>query len=306
VAVLDSAHEAVSRAAHPVLVRALHERERVARALSQRSAALTAAGHAPQVADLEQLTLVFERRGTRRERIPRARGAVAAANAQPGLLSPNVLLRPVVERSLMPTVAYVAGPGEIAYYGQVSAVAEALGVDAPLAVPRWSATLVEPHVQDIMTRYQLRIEDLSDPNAVETRLARAAWPADLARSLDALRHELAERLAAIRAALAELNRLGPATVDGTARALEWRISRLERRINAAVKGRETAMMHDIATARGSLFPGGKRQERALNLLPLLARHGLALLDEMRGDAGRHARALLTPAPEPDRAPAVAS
>src|SRR5688572_17292452 len=140
IAVLDAAHEAVSKAAHPFLLRALHERERIARALSRRSAALTAAGHPPQVADLEDLTLVFERRELRRERIARARAAVAAATAEPGSLSPNVLLRPVVERALLPTVAYVAGPGEIAYFAQVSAVSDAIDADAPLAVPRWSAT----------------------------------------------------------------------------------------------------------------------------------------------------------------------
>ncbi|HEX6316930.1 MAG TPA: bacillithiol biosynthesis BshC [Gemmatimonadaceae bacterium] len=306
VAVLDSASEAVARAAHPILQRALLERERIASGLSRRSAALAAAGYAPQVPDLDHLTLVFERRGPRRERIPRARGAVAAANAAAGSLSPNVLLRPVVERALLPTVAYVAGPGEIAYFAQVSAVAESLGIAAPLAVPRWSATLVEPHVQDIMTRYGLRLEDFAEPHAVETRLARAAWPVGTARALEQLRHELADRLAAVRASLSGLERMAPAaTVDGTARALEWRISRLERRINAAVKARETALMHDIATARGSLFPGGLRQERALNLLPLLARHGLALLDEMRAHAGAHARRLLGSVAKPDRASVVA-
>ena len=304
--VLDAAHPAVPRAAHPMLVRALHERERVARALSARVAALQAAGHAPQVADVETLTLVFGRRGSRRERIPRSLGAVAVANAEPGSLSPNVLLRPVIERTLFPTVAYVAGPGEIAYFAQVSAVAEAIGVEAPLVVPRWSATLVEPHIDEILHRYSLRLEDFADPHAAETRLAREAWPADVAQAMDQLRRTLAERLAAVRTALQDLDGLAPAaTVDGTGRALDWRLGRLERRINAAVKARETLLMRDLATARGSLFPGGARQERALNLIPMLARHGLELLDDMRTSATAHAQALMTAADEPAHAPAPA-
>jgi uncharacterized protein YllA (UPF0747 family) len=76
------------------------------------------------------------------------------------------------------------------------------------------------------------------------------------------------------------------------------LSRLERRINAAVKSRETTLMRDIATARGTLFPGGVRQERALNLIPMLARHGLGLLDDMRRSATTHARALVASATEP--------
>lgn len=296
ITVLDAAHEAVAHAAHPTLMRALLDRERVARALAARSEALIAAGFTPQVADAGALTLVFERHGLRRDRIPRARAAVAAASASPGSLSPNVLLRPVVERTLLPTVAYMAGPGEIAYFAQVSAVADAIGIESPLALPRWSATLIEPHIADILQRYGLRLEDFSDPHAVETRLAREAWPSVVKSAMDELRRTVAQRLGTVRTALANLDGLAPAaSVDGTARALEWRLSRLERRINAAVKGRETALMRDLSSARASLFPAGKRQERALNLLPILARHGMGLLEDMRASAMTRARALIAPA-----------
>src|SRR4030095_4018905 len=105
-----------------------------------------------------------------------------AATAEPGSLSPNVLLRPVVERFLFPTASYVAGPGEMAYFAQVSAVADALGADPPMVVPRWSCTLIEPHVAEIMERYHLSIEDFADPHAVETRLAREAWPAGVSQA----------------------------------------------------------------------------------------------------------------------------
>lgn len=299
IAVLDAAHPAIASAAHPFLLRALHERERIARALSARNTAITAAGYDLQVPDVDALTLVFERQGLRRERIARARASVAAANAEPGSLSPNVLLRPVMERTLLPTVAYVAGPGEIAYFAQVSAVAGAIDVDVPLCVPRWSATLIEPHIADIMARYGVQSSDFADPHAVETRLARQAWPSGVAKAMEHLRRDLAERLAGVRAALQGLDGLAPAaTVDGTGRALEWRLSRLERRISAAVKSRETALMRDLATVRGSLFPGGVRQERALNLIPLLARHGVGLLEEMRAGATTHVRSLLTPVTEP--------
>lgn len=298
IAVLDAAHPAVTTAGHPMLVRALLERERVARALAERSDDLAATGHAPQVPDVESLTLVFQRQGGRRERIARARAAVAAASSEPGSLSPNVLLRPVVERAILPTVSYIAGPGEIAYFAQVSAVAAALSAEPPMAVPRWSGTLIEPHIAELLDRYRLRPDDFADPHAVETRLAREAWPAGVGRAMEQLRRDLAERLSGVRAALAGLDGLAPsATVEGTGRALEWRLGRLERRISAAVKSRETALMRDLATVRGSLYPGGVRQERALNLIPLLARHGVGLLDSMRESAAAHARSIVAPAIE---------
>jgi hypothetical protein len=121
--------------------------------------------------------------------------------------------------------------------------------------------------------------------------------------MEQLRRDLKERLTGVRAALQGLDGLAPsATVEGTGRALEWRLGRLERRISAAVKSRETSLMRDLATVRGSLYPGGVRQERALNLIPLLARHGVGLLDAMRESAAAHARSIVAPA----REPAVAS
>jgi hypothetical protein len=129
----------------------------------------------------------------------------------------------------------------------------------PPALPRWSATLSN-HIADIMARYGLQTEDFADPHAVETRLAREAWPSGVAKAMEQLRRDLAERLAGVRASLQGLDGLAPsATVEGTGRALEWRLSRLERRICAAVKSRETALMRDLATVRGSLFPAGMRQ-----------------------------------------------
>src|SRR6185503_9030571 len=125
--VLDAAHPAVSHAAHHVLVRALKERAPIGEELTRRSAALRERGYAPQVSDLDGRTLVFELVDQRRDRVGNDRAAAVAVTAIPGHLSANVLLRPVVEQAILPTVGYVAGPGELAYFAQVSAVAGALG-----------------------------------------------------------------------------------------------------------------------------------------------------------------------------------
>ena len=68
----------------------------------------------------------------------------ASRRASRPRLSPNVLLRPVIESALLPTVAYVAGPGELRYLCSTPPVYERMGVAAPAALPRWSGVLVEP------------------------------------------------------------------------------------------------------------------------------------------------------------------
>jgi ABC-type Zn uptake system ZnuABC Zn-binding protein ZnuA len=95
-----------------------------------------------------------------------------------------VLLRPIAERTLLPTAAYMAGPNEITYFAQVSAVAPALGVDVPLSVPRWSGVIIEPHVERILARYGVAYEELRDPHAVEKRLVRERLPSAVAAALE--------------------------------------------------------------------------------------------------------------------------
>jgi uncharacterized protein YllA (UPF0747 family) len=204
----------------------------------------------------------------------------------------------VVERALLPTVAYLAGPGELAYFAQVSAVADALDAARPLAVPRWSGTIIEPHIARLLARVGAAPEELADSHALERRIARAAVPPRAAAALDAFRKQIAQLGGSIREAAgsAGAGLLPDAVIAGAERALLYRVERLERRLLAAVKRREEAARHDIATLRGNLFPAGKPQERALNLMPLLARHGPPLLERMRARAAEHAASLVESMP----------
>ena len=279
--VLDASHPAVATLSAPVLRDALSSAAAVEQALDRRTAELRAAGFEPQVEDMPGLSLVFGRDGTRKRRL-----AVSERVTESVVLTPNVLLRPIVERAILPTVAYWAGPGELAYFAQVSAAANAIGREAPVAVPRWSCMLLEPHVQAVLERLGLQPDDLSRPHAAERRLAHEAMDARAAAGLAALRADVAT--------LTE--RLGPepralgldAVVQGAIASLQHRVDRLERRLLAGVARRETDRMRDLGTARGSLYPFGGRQERTLNLIPILARHGMELLEEMRAAAGTHA------------------
>lgn len=291
IAVLDASHPAVRVAARPFLLRAHAAARDVARGLTQRDLDLRQACQVPQVELVEGLSTVFaiEDGVKRRLRIDEA----VRDDSAP--LAPNVLLRPVLERTLLPTVAYLAGPGELAYFAQVSAVAEALGAAQPLGVPRWSVTIVESHVDRLLQRLDVTEEQLRDPHAAAGRLARAAMPATVHAALGEMRRTMDEQLSRI-AGDPEAGALLPArAVMGAAGALAHRLDRLERRFVAAVKREEETLMTDLATARGYLFPHDARQERTLNFLPILARQGPALLEAMVAEARAHFDRFLEPA-----------
>jgi len=265
----------------------------VAAAVKERDAAITAAGFRPQVDEVPGLSLVFMNDGTTKRRLTQTEAAQFAPRGDQWLSS-TVLLRPVLERVILPTAAYVAGPGELAYFAQVTAVAQALDVPPPLVVPRWSVTLIEPRVQKMLNKLEVSATDLADPHGVEGRLARKAVAAELQAALAGLR-------SATDGAIDQLRRANDGTiaaevVDGLRRDLGHRLERLERRVVASTKRRETELMRQIATARGALYPHGIRQERKLAWLPFVVRGGSQLLDAMLDAARDHARALVVAPP----------
>ncbi|HUF66425.1 MAG TPA: bacillithiol biosynthesis cysteine-adding enzyme BshC [Gemmatimonadaceae bacterium] len=281
ITVLDAAHPATRAAASPVLMSALERAHDVAGMVQQRSEEIRAKGLRTQVRPVPGRTLVFSVNGARRRRILLSEAATFGEGAGPSDLSPSVLLRPVVERCILPTVAYVGGPAEIAYFAQVGAVADALHVEPPLVVPRWSGFLIEPHVQRAMDSLGVTLEELRDPHVVESRVAREELPGEVQEVLAGARDSitgLGERLTgAVRSAELPLQ---DATIRGAMRQLEHKLDRLDRRLVAAVKRRGSVRLQLLATARGALFPGEQPQERALNLIPLLARYGDDPLDSV--------------------------
>ena len=290
VSVIDAAHPSVRRAAHPVLVQSLERSSEIHDALELRSDDLRSSGYSPQVKIVEGRTLAFSEADGKRERIRIRDAARAASESTPGTLGPNVLLRPIVERSILPTVAYLGGPAEIAYFAQVTSVAEALGAKSPLVLPRWSGYVVEPRIDRILDRYKLVPADFKDPHAVESQLARASIPRNIVENIESMRSSVLQAVEAMQKGEgAEL--VPDGVLQGLSRNIAHRIERLERRVAATIKRRGNDALRDAAIARGALHPFGHPQERALNIVPLLARYGTALLDDVLVEVRAHAASL---------------
>jgi len=290
-AVLDASHPSVRSASEEIVRSALRHATDIRQALAERSSAIEKAGYKVQVQPVPNLSLVFATAEGKRARVALKQATAVLESASAEEIAPNVLLRPVVERQILPTVAYVAGPAEYAYFAQVSAVADALGMSRPRVVPRWSAMIIEPHVREILDAIGARPEDFRDPHAVEGRIAREELPASIREGVSGLRAAL--RLHADQLRATDGTGASPGkVVDGFASQVEYRIDRLERRFAAAVKRAGTDRLHDVAVARASLFPNGVSQERALNMLPFLARYGTAVGDAMLSAAATHAESLV--------------
>lgn len=296
-AVVDASHISLRTTADPFLRSALTNAASVHAALVGNQEAIKTSGFAPQVDVMDALSLVFrtslDSTGTPiRERVPISDATRTVREAESGTLGSNVLLRPVLERQLLPTVAYHAGPGELAYFAQVTAVARALDVSAPLGVPRWAGEVVSSDAVRAMNRLGIDETILRDPHQAEQQIAREAISEDVSDAIERLRLAIETQCRVLADAVERTSLTAETVPAGALRDLQWKVSRLERRLLAAARNRETSKMQDLNFARGVLFPGGKSPERVLNALPYLARYGSALLDAMRARAKEHARELI--------------
>ncbi|HYW49589.1 MAG TPA: bacillithiol biosynthesis BshC, partial [Gemmatimonadaceae bacterium] len=288
ITVLNAAHPSVRHQAAPLLRRALEGAAMVDAAVSARNAALREAGFTLQVDAVDDKSLVFLVRNGVKERVAISGASSMLSKLSDDSLSPNVLLRPVVERALLPTVAYVAGPGELAYFAQVSAVATALEVAVPTAVPRASLRITTRQVQSTLTRFEQSADAMRDTRALVATLSRDATPDAALGALASLRSQLQVSARTLR----ESALMAPAALDGAVAQLTHRADRLERRVLAASKQRITETLRRVEQAQAMLWPHGSPQERVVNPLPWLARHGTPLLEQMQRACDEHAATLV--------------
>src|SRR4029077_7684814 len=95
------------------------------------------------------------------------------------------LLRPVIQDTLLPTVAYIAGPAEVAYHAQTSLIYKKLLGRAPAILPRAGFTLIPPHVSNILKKYNLDAREiLQGRHKLRARLEAEALPQALSATFD--------------------------------------------------------------------------------------------------------------------------
>jgi uncharacterized protein YllA (UPF0747 family) len=128
----------------------------------------------------------------------------AEALAHPERFSPNVLLRPVVQDRIFPTVCYVAGPAELAYQAQLGGVYREFGVEAPLLYSRASATLADGAAMRFLERSSLALETLhgQDDSVLNQWLANQL-PAELERGIAEADTLVSERVDALKASVVD-------------------------------------------------------------------------------------------------------
>ena len=308
--VLDPLAPELHRFSAPTMIRAVREHKSLAQELVERSEALEKAGFHAQVKVVERSTLLFRIVGGQRLPLRPVNGGFIAGTMQeseeetlramdlhPEEFSPSALLRPVVQDTLLPTVAYVGGAAEVAYQAQTSVVYRRLLGRAPAILPRAGFTLVPANVSNLLKKYNLEIQDIfAGRPRLRAKMESEALPKALSVCFEEGEKIIQSLIEGLREPLSQLDQTLVGALDTASEKMLYQFNGLRSKAGRA-EGFRTGVLNthenEIACA---LLPGNSLQERSLNFLPFLASEGRALLDRLdaciKTGSGEHCVLLL--------------
>jgi bacillithiol biosynthesis cysteine-adding enzyme BshC len=278
---VDPLDPALREIASPLIARALDAAPELKAGLLARTKELVDAGYHAQVHIDAKTSLFFLLENG--ERVPLRRkdseyGGLAGRAAE---VSPNALLRPVMQDYLLPTVAYVGGPGEIAYLAQSQVIYERLLGRMPVVMPRAGFTLIDARSEKLLDRYDLHLgRALIHPEALKERIASTLVPASLRASLESASEHIRSELDRVKTELEGFDETLAAATEKSRAKIVYQLEKIRRKTERETLRRDQRAESDAQHLSCRLFPHRHLQERFYSILPFLAEHGLDLVDRL--------------------------
>ncbi|MFC5863906.1 bacillithiol biosynthesis cysteine-adding enzyme BshC [Acidicapsa dinghuensis] len=306
--VLDAAGREVHALGAPVLRAAIERADELHAALEERNRELVAAGYHAQVAVAERGSLLFLIDAETGARNALRRSASSATEpgglwqagrekysteellgiltSEPERISPSALLRPLFQDQILPTSAYIGGPAEIAYFAQSQVLYERILGRVTPVLPRLSATLVEPAIDQLLAQHELTIETVfgSTEQELAQRLAARAMPVEGKKLLSVAGNALDAELTKLTEYMAAMDEGLGSSAETSARKMRYQMNRLRRMAaNFELQKEESLARHAQAITQ-ALYPHRGLQERLIGAAYFLARYGEPLIDKVIEEA----------------------
>ena len=292
--ILDPADDELHRIAAPLFVEAIRRASELDEGLLARNRELRDAGYHEQVKVTDLSTPLFALVDGVRASVHRANGQfsigterltsdelVHRIESRPQDFNANVLLRPVLQDYWLPTLAYFGGPAEVAYFAQVAVVYQKLLGRVTPVLPRLSATLIEPRIERLLEKYEVKLPELfHGETELRDCIATRSLPEQLKE--DFLKGKLAaeETMQRISESLARLDPTLVRAANRAANKMLYQVTRLERRAAAAELRRNEVIARHAAQVENSLYPHKTLQEREISGIYFYAKHGPGLIDRL--------------------------
>ncbi|MCX6135692.1 MAG: bacillithiol biosynthesis cysteine-adding enzyme BshC [Ignavibacteriales bacterium] len=207
-----------------------------------------------------------------------------AAKQTPQLFSPNVVLRPICQDWLLPTLAYVAGPAEVAYFGQLRSLYEAVNIPMPIIYPRASATILEEKADKVLERFSISLVDIyRDVEIVKEKVAAQVSDLNLDEVFGGTFASVQEAFEGIAQVLQRIDPTLNGALENVSRKTTVNIEGLKERAVAAQKRQHEVSLRQIDKVSNLVFPQGNYQERELNVVYFLNKYGPEFLRWLYGE-----------------------
>lgn len=284
---LDPLAEDVRRIGGPFLRQAISKAPELKTALLARNSELEQAGYHAQVHVESSTSLFFVLENGRRISLKRQNGNYVSKDRRytpeeladsAEHLSPNALLRPVMQDYLLPTVMYIGGPAELAYLAQAGVLYDALLGRMPVVEHRASFTLVDARAEKLMARYRLEWSDIFEgESGLREVIAQRLVPADLQRSFEETTRTMEVALFRLAQELGGFDPTLVAALEKSRLKIQYQLSKIRKKSEHEALRRDTRASEEAHYLTGLLYPNKHFQERLYSILPFLAKHGFDLV-----------------------------
>ncbi|HAP37056.1 MAG TPA: bacillithiol biosynthesis cysteine-adding enzyme BshC [Bacteroidetes bacterium] len=199
---------------------------------------------------------------------------LAIAVNTPELLSPNVVMRPLCQDTLLPTITYIGGPGEIAYFAQLKPVYEYFNVAMPIIYPRASVTLIEEKIKKILEKYSLEVEDLfGEVESVLSKVSEQVSEVKVDTLFESLVNKVNDAVNEARFGIQQIDPTLNGTIDGTLSKFQQQLEVLKQKTQKAQQQKEEVSLKQIKKASLNIFPNENFQEREFSVIQYLNKYG---------------------------------
>ena len=287
---VDPMDPALRELAAPLMREAVERMPELTEALIARSKELVGRGYHAQVMVDQQTSLAFLLENGERLALKRAGNTLSVGSRKLSLsdlaaraqeLSPNALLRPVLQDYMFPTAAYIGGPAELAYFAQSEVLYRNLLGRQPVAFPRAGFTILDERAQKRMRRYGLGSADLfSGERALGDNIGRRLTPPRLKQRLDDTQAAFTTALDALSGDLKKFDISLAGALETSRRKIEYQAGKIVAKTTRRILERDEQAVRDARALSGFAFPEKHLQERFYSVIPFLAMFGMEVIDDL--------------------------
>lgn len=201
----------------------------------------------------------------------------------PQKISTNVVSRPLTQDAALPTLAYIGGPGEIAYFAQLREVYSMWEVAMPMIVPRPRVALVDARTRRSLEKAGISVEAAMDEDEkpLNKAVALRSGAEDSLKALESAQQAMANAAEDLRQSVAGLSPAVAKAVERLMEAQKKSLGVVEERVEQEIRQRDEAQMRRLEAVRRWLRPDGHPQERVYSVLsPLLVQYGMGVVEKI--------------------------